>query len=62
MPSTRIDQKKEPLALRLPEAVVAILDRLAEVGVHGTNRTEVARYLIIRGIDELKRDGYLGRD
>jgi Arc/MetJ-type ribon-helix-helix transcriptional regulator len=52
MPTT--NQSKVPVPLRLPEAVVAALDTLAEQGIHGSNRSEVARYLIVRGLDELR--------
>lgn len=56
MPKT--DKSKDPMSLRLSPGVLDALDKLAGVGIHGSNRTEVARYLIIRGLDEMRRDGY----
>ena len=35
------------------------LDQLVELGGYGKNRSEVARYLIIREIDDLLRAGVL---
>lgn len=60
MPAT--DQSKVSVPLRLPAAVAAALDSLAEHGIHGSNRSEVARYLIVRSIDELKGLGYFQKD
>ena len=56
MPAT--DQSKSLIPIRLSEAVVSTLDALVEQGIHGSNRSEVARYLIVRGLDELKGLGY----
>lgn len=62
MPRTLSKSKKDQVPLRLPVAILAVLDKLAAIGEHGTNRTEVARYLIIRGIEEVRRSGYLRDD
>lgn len=35
------------------------LDQLVRVGLYGKNRTEVARYLVIQGLERLVRDGIL---
>lgn len=45
-------RKVEP---RLPAATFSKLEQLVEIGTYGDNPTEVARYLIIRGIDDLIR-------
>jgi hypothetical protein len=52
-------KKVEP---RLPPKVFAKLHKLVEVGTYGSNPTEVARYLILREIDDLIRTGVLKAD
>lgn len=37
----------------------AYLDQLVHLGLFGKNRTEVARYLVIQGLERLTRDGIL---
>jgi hypothetical protein len=49
-------RKIEP---RLPPKVHAQLQRLVEIGTYGGNPTEVAKYLILREIDDLTRTGVL---
>jgi hypothetical protein len=49
-------KKVEP---RLPPAAFAQLQRLVEIGTYGSNATEVAKYLILREIDDLIRAGVL---
>jgi len=44
---------------KLPADAYACLERLAAMGRYGSNPTEVAKYLIIREIDELTRSGLL---
>jgi hypothetical protein len=43
----------------LPAEAYACLERLAEMGRYGSNPTEVARYLILREIDDMTRAGLL---
>jgi hypothetical protein len=43
----------------LPANVVRCLDALAETGLYGSTKTEVAAYLIVRGVDDLVRAGTL---
>jgi hypothetical protein len=52
-------RKVEP---RLPAAAYIQLESLVEIGTYGSNPTEVARYLIIRGLDDLLRSGMLKRE
>jgi hypothetical protein len=47
---------------RLPPELFSRLERLVEIGTYGSNPTEVARYLIVRGIDDLIRAGVLKAD
>jgi hypothetical protein len=49
-------RKVEPM---LPADAYACLEKLAEMGRYGSNPTEVARYLIMREIDDLTRNGVL---
>jgi hypothetical protein len=44
---------------RLPPKAFAQLQRLVEMGTYGSNPTEVAKYLILREIDDLTRTGVL---
>jgi hypothetical protein len=52
-------KKVEP---RLPPKVFAKLNKLVEIGAYGSNPTEVAKYLILREIDDLTRAGVLKAD
>lgn len=49
-------KKVEPT---LPANAYARLEALVEIGIYGSNPTEVARYLILRELDELLRQGVL---
>jgi hypothetical protein len=49
-------KKVEP---RLPPKAFEQLQRLAKMGTFGSNATEVAKYLILREIDDLIRTGVL---
>lgn len=53
--NTQQTKKVEP---GLPPDAHACLERLAEMG-YGSTPTDVARYLILREIDDLKRSGVL---
>ena len=52
-------KKVEP---RLPPKVFAQLQKLTQMGAYGSNPTEVAKYLILRQIDDLIRAGVLKID
>lgn len=54
-PNAAKPRKVEPM---LPEASYSSLVRLVGFG-YGSNPTEVARYLLLRSIDDLKRAGVL---
>ena len=41
----------------LPARVVRCLEALADLGLYGSTKTEVAAYLIIRGVDDIARGG-----
>jgi hypothetical protein len=47
------------VAPTIPEPAYAQLERLAEIGLLGSNPTEVAKYLITRGLDDIMRSGAL---
>lgn len=51
MPRT---EQKDQITIRLPEKLMAALDHLVRIGIHGSNRSDVARYLITRGVDDLR--------
>ena len=46
----------------LPADAYACLQRLARMGRYGSDPTNVAKYLILREIDDLTRGGVLPRD
>jgi hypothetical protein len=52
-------KKVEP---RLPPKAFGQLQRLVAIGTYGANPTEVARYLILRELDDLIRTGVLKSD
>ena len=41
------------------EEVASYLDDLSRLGIHGKNRSEVARTLVSQGIERLIREGFL---
>ena len=47
------------VAPTIPLPVYARLEKLAADGLYGNNPSEVARYLIVRGLDDLIRSGAL---
>jgi hypothetical protein len=49
-------RKAEPM---LPADAYACLQRLAAMARYGSTPNEVARYLILRGLDDLTRSGVL---
>jgi hypothetical protein len=53
------EQPSREVKPRLPADAYACLQRLAKLGRYGSNPTEVARYLILREIDDLTREGVL---
>ena len=48
--------------IRTSVEVLVYLDQLAEMGIHGTNRSEVAKSLISNEIERLVRDGIISID
>ena len=58
----KLDNPPKKLEVGLPVEVHDCLGRLSKVGGYGTNPTEVARYLIQRSIDDLRRAGVLRSD
>jgi hypothetical protein len=55
----RNDEPTRKVEPRLPSLAYTQLESLVEIGTYGSNPTEVARYLIIRGLDDLLRSGVL---
>ena len=49
------------VAPTLPRPAYAQLERLAEMGMFGSNPSDVARYLLTRALDDLMRTGVIGR-
>jgi hypothetical protein len=45
----------------LPADAIRCLEALAQMGRYGGTKTEVAAYLITRGLDDLTRTGVLAR-
>jgi hypothetical protein len=56
-PKNSIESTK--VAITIPKPVHARLERLARLGLHGSTPTEVAKYLVVRGLDDLMRSGVL---
>jgi hypothetical protein len=55
MPRPSYDQPPRHVKPSLPAGTYACLQWLAKMGRYGNNPTEVARYLILREVDELTR-------
>lgn len=47
------------IAITIPKPVHARLERLARLGLHGSTPAEAAKYLVLRGLDDLMRSGVL---
>lgn len=47
---------------KLPADAYACLQWLAKMGRYGSNATEVARYLLMRAIDDMTREGVLPKE
>lgn len=45
--------------LRVTQETMSYLAELAKIGIHGKNRTEVAKTLVSNGIERLIREGFL---
>tara|TARA_B100000614_G_scaffold183188_1_gene163798 strand:+ start:108 stop:314 length:207 start_codon:yes stop_codon:yes gene_type:complete len=52
-------QQSRKIEPTLPADAFACLEALARMGRYGSNATEVARYLILRELDDLTRQGVL---
>lgn len=52
-------ERKDTLPVRLPVQAIEMLDSLVEVGLHGSNRGEVARNLILDQLKRLTAEGIL---
>lgn len=50
-------QLPEKVNPTLPAGIVRVLEALAQVGLYGNTKTEVAGYLIIKAVDDLWKDG-----
>jgi hypothetical protein len=55
----RNEEESRKVEPRLPAKAFAQLERLVEIGNYGANPTDVARYLILRELDDLLRAGVL---
>jgi hypothetical protein len=53
------DEPTKKVEPRLHPKAFAQLKQLAQIGTYGSNATEVAKYLIQRGLDDLIRAGVL---
>jgi hypothetical protein len=51
----KLDKPPKKLEIGLPVEVHESLLRLSKIGGYGTTPTDVARYLLQRGIDDLRR-------
>jgi hypothetical protein len=59
MARSRNEQPSHAVKPLIPADAYACLQRLAKMGRYGSNPTDVARYLILREIDDLTREGVL---
>ena len=59
MPVKTGDPKTEQISITLSVRVVELLEELADLGVHGTSRGEVARALISARLEQLASDGLI---
>lgn len=59
MARTANQQPPREVKPKIPVDAYACLQRLARMGRYGNNPTEVAKYLILREIDDLTRSGIL---
>jgi hypothetical protein len=57
MPRKPNANKTTRLTVSLSSEVVAYLDELARIGIHGKTASEVAKTLIGNGIERLVKDG-----
>jgi hypothetical protein len=59
MPAKAGDGKTEQISVTLSTRVVELLQELADLGIHGTSRGEVARTLISAKLEQLAADGLI---
>jgi hypothetical protein len=59
MPRRRNENDTSRISIRPSTEVAAYLDQLAEVGIHGKTRSEVARTLVGNEVERLVREGIL---
>jgi hypothetical protein len=61
MPKTVTPTQTKPFTVTLPKQAVAMLDQLKVVGLHGSNRAEIARSLILSRLEQLVANGIVSR-
>jgi hypothetical protein len=49
--------RTRPFTVTLPEQAIVMIDRLIGVGLHGSSRAEVARFLILSRLEQLASTG-----
>jgi hypothetical protein len=59
MPRKKLENPPKRIEIGLAVEVHDCLKTLSEIGGYGITPTEVARYLLQRGIDDLRRAGVL---
>jgi hypothetical protein len=58
----KLEKPPKKLEIGLAVEVHALLLRLSKIGGYGTTPADVARYVLQRGIDDLRRAGVLKSD
>jgi hypothetical protein len=58
----KLEKPPKKLEIGLAPEIHGCLQKLQKMGGYGTTPTEVARYLIQRSIDDLRREGVINQD
>ena len=47
--------------ISITDKLAGLLEQLAELGIHGSTISEVAKYLVTRGVESAFKEGFLER-
>lgn len=59
MPPTRAPTDTESFTITLPRQALAMIEKLKDVGLYGTNRGEICRALILARLEDVIAKGVL---
>jgi hypothetical protein len=59
MPRKASPTKTHSFTVTLPERAIGMIDQLIGVGIHGSSRAEVARFLILSRLEQLAGPGLI---